>query len=212
MKVLQKMILGAWMFCALGAAHAEVIAPDELIKDTVQEVIAVIKQDKSIQAGDQKKIIALVDAKVLPHFDFARMTQLAVGKYWRTATPEQKQTLIMEFRDMLVRTYTKVFTVYRDQTIEIKPFRMEASDTEVTVKTIINKPGSQAIPVNYEMEKLADGWKVFDISIEGVSMVMSYRGTFASQIQSGGIDGLIKTLSDKNAGSAGGDMHKADAK
>ena len=212
MKVLQKMIPGALMFCALGAAHAEVIAPDELIKNTVQEVIAIIKQDKSIQAGDQKKIIALVDAKVLPHFDFARMTQLAVGKYWRTATPEQKQALTMEFRDMLVRTYTKVFTVYRDQTIEMKPLRMDAGGTEATVQTVINKPGSQAIPVNYEMEKAADGWKVFDISIEGVSMVMSYRGTFASQIQDGGIDGLIKTLSDKNAGSAGGDMHKADAK
>ncbi|MHB1237679.1 MAG: MlaC/ttg2D family ABC transporter substrate-binding protein [Gallionella sp.] len=206
------MILGAAIFCVLGTAHAEVMAPDVLIKSTVDDVITIIKHDKGIQAGDQKKIIALVDAKVLPHFDFARMTQLAVGKYWRTATPEQKQALTMEFRDMLVRTYTKVFTVYRDQTIEMKPFRMEAADTEVTVKTVINNPGSQSIPVNYEMEKVADGWKVFDISIEGVSMVMSYRGTFASQIQGGGIDGLIKTLSDKNAKSSAGDMRKADAK
>ena len=212
MQYLKKMILGAAIFCVLGTAHAEVMAPDVLIKSTVDDVITIIKHDKGIQAGDQKKIIALVDAKVLPHFDFARMTQLAVGKYWRTATPEQKQALTMEFRDMLVRTYTKVFTVYRDQTIEMKPFRMEAADTEVTVKTVINNPGSQAIPVNYEMEKVADGWKVFDISIEGVSMVMSYRGTFASQIQGGGIDGLIKTLSDKNAKSSAGDMRKADAK
>ncbi|MGA7750383.1 MAG: ABC transporter substrate-binding protein [Gallionella sp.] len=212
MKILKKMILGASMCCALGVAHAEVIAPDMLIKNTVQEVIGIIKQDKDIQAGDQKKIIALVDAKVLPHFDFARMTQLAVGKYWRTATPEQKQALIKEFRDMLVRTYTKVFTVYRDQTVEMKPFRMEAGDTEATVKTIINKPGSQAIPVDYEMEKAADAWKVFDISIDGVSMVMSYRGTFASQIQEGGIDGLIKTLSDKNANAGDGDMVKTEAK
>ncbi len=212
MKILKKMILGASMCCALGVAHAEVIAPDMLIKNTVQEVIGIIKQDKDIQAGDQKKIIALVDAKVLPHFDFARMTQLAVGKYWRSATPEQKQALIKEFRDMLVRTYTKVFTVYRDQTVEMKPFRMEAGDTEATVKTIINKPGSQAIPVDYEMEKAADAWKVFDISIDGVSMVMSYRGTFASQIQEGGIDGLIKTLSDKNANAGDGDMVKTEAK
>jgi phospholipid transport system substrate-binding protein len=212
MQYLKKAILGATMYCALGVAHAGVIAPDALIKNTVDEVIAIIKQDKDIQSGDQKKIVALVDAKVLPHFDFARMTQLAVGKYWRTATPEQKQALTTEFRDMLVRTYTKVFTVYRDQTVDLKPFRMEAADTEVTVKTVINKPGSQAIPVDYQMEKVADGWKVFDISIEGVSMVMSYRGTFASQIQDGGIDGLIKTLSDKNAKSSGGDMRKGGAK
>lgn len=212
MTKLQKMILGASMYCAIGVAHAEVIAPDALIKNTVQEVIAIIKQDKDIQAGDQKKINALVDAKVLPHFDFARMTQLAVGKYWRTATPEQKQALVTEFRNMLVRTYTKVFTVYRDQTVEVKPFRMAADDTEVTVKTIISKPGSQSVPVDYEMKKAADSWKVFDISIEGVSMVMSYRGTFASQIQESGIDGLIKTLSDKNTSAVDGDVIKAGAK
>jgi len=212
MRYLKKVILGVSICCALGVAHAEVTAPDQLIKNTVDEVIAIIKQDKDIQAGDQKKIIALVDAKVLPHFDFVRMTRLAVGKYWRSATPEQQQTLTAEFRDMLVRTYTKVFTVYRDQTVEMKPFRMQADETEVTVKTAINKPGAQPIPVDYQMEKLADGWKVFDISIEGVSMVMSYRGTFASQIQEGGIDSLIKTLADKNAKSADADMRKAEAK
>jgi phospholipid transport system substrate-binding protein len=212
MAVLQKLILCVPLCCALGAAHAEVIAPDDLIKNTVHEVIGIIKQDKDIQAGDQKKINALVDAKVLPHFDFARMTQLAVGKYWRTATPEQKQALAAEFRNMLVRTYTKVFTVYRDQTVEVKPLRMAADDTEVTVKTVINKPGSQPIPVDYEMKIGADGWKVFDISIEGVSMVMSYRGTFASQIQDSGIDGLIKTLSDRNANAEESDMAKTGAK
>ena len=212
MTALQKMILVASIYFALGVAHAEVTAPDDLIKNTVHEVIGIIKQDKDIQAGDQKKINALVDAKVLPHFDFARMTQLAVGKYWRTATPEQKQALIAEFRNMLVRTYTKVFTVYRDQTVEVKPFRMAPGDTEVTVKTIISKPGSQVIQVDYEMKIATDGWKVFDISIEGVSMVMSYRGTFASEIQESGIDGLIKTLSDKNTHVSEGDMIKAEAK
>ena len=212
MTILSKLTLAVSGWFAATAVHAEVIAPDALIKHTVKEVTTIIKQDKDIQAGDQKKINALVDAKVLPHFDFARMTQLAVGKYWRTATPEQKQSLITEFRDLLVRTYTKVFTVYRDQTVEMKPFRMQADDTEVTVKTVINKPGSQLIPVDYEMEKMADGWKVFDISIEGVSMVMSYRGTFSSQIQESGIDGLIKTLSEKNAGSGEGDMVKTEAK
>ncbi len=212
MKVLQKIILGAAIFCMAGAANADAIAPDTLIKNTVDEVIAIIKQDKAIQAGDQKKIVALVDAKVLPHFDFVRMTRLAVGKYWRTATPEQQQALTAEFRDMLVRTYTKVFSVYRDQTVDIKPFRMQPDDTEVTVKTVISKPGEQPVTVDYVMEKLTDGWKVFDISIEGVSMVMSYRGTFASEIQEGGIDGLIKTLADKNAKPNSGDMRKAEAK
>ena len=210
MTAMQKMILGALMCCAVGAVHAELMAPDMLIKNTVQEVTAIIKQDKDIQAGNQKKIIALVDAKVLPHFDFQRMTQLAVGKYWRTATPAQKQELVKQFQDLLVRTYTKVFTVYRDQKIEVKPLRMAPDDTEVTVNTVISKPGTQSTSVDYEMKKAADGWKVFDISIEGVSMVMSYRGTFASQIQQDGIDGLIKTLSDKNTNSA--DMVKAEAK
>ena len=190
------------MCFAVGVVHAEVIAPDALIKNTVQEVIAIIKVDKDIQSGDQKKIIALVDAKVLPNFDFSRMTQLAVGKYWRTATPEQKQSLVTEFRNMLVRTYTKVFTVYRDQTVEVKPVKMATDDTEVTVKTVISKPGSQPILVDYEMKKADSGWKVYDISIDGVSMVMSYRGTFATQIQDSGIDGLIKTLSVKNVNAA----------
>lgn len=212
MTALQKMILGVSMYGMLGTAHAELVAPDVLIKNTVQEVITVIKQDKGIQSGDQKKIAALVDAKVLPHFDFVRMTQLAVGKNWRSATPEQKQALVTEFRNILVRTYTKVFTVYRDQTVEVKPLRTAADDTEVTVKTVITKPGSQPIPVDYEMKKATDGWKVFDISIEGVSMVLSYRGTFTSQIQESGIDGLIKTLSDKNTHGSGGNVIKAEPK
>jgi len=211
MTMLQKTICGALMCGVLGAAYADMIAPNDLIKNTIDDVITIIKQDKDIQAGDQKKINALVDAKVLPHFDFTRMTQLAVGKYWRTATPEQKQSLVAEFRNMLVRTYTKVFMVYRDQTVEMKPFRMAPEDTEVTVKTVISKPGSQLIPVDYEMKKADDGWKVFDISIEGVSMVMSYRGTFSSEIQSGGIDGLIKTLANRNSSSTDGDIIKAGA-
>ncbi len=205
-------ILGVLMYCTLGVAHAEVIAPDTLIISTVQDVTAIIKQDKDIQAGNQQKILSLVNDKVLPHFDFQRMTQLAVGRYWRTATPAQRQTLVTEFRDMLVRTYTKVFTVYRDQTIAVKPPRMAPGDTEVTVNTTVSKQGSQTTRVDYEMKLEADGWKVFDISIEGVSMVMSYRGTFSSQIQQNGIDGLIKTLSDKNADAISADVVKAEAK
>jgi len=200
MKQLLKIFAG--LLCVIGIAQAEVVAPDVLIRGTVDEVIAIIKQDKDIQAGDQKKILALVDAKVLPHFDFERMTQLAVGRPWRTATLEQKQALVREFRNMLVRTYTKVFSVYRDQMVEVKPVKLAADATEVTVLTIITKPGSQPVPVNYEMKKADSGWKAYDIFIEGVSMVMSYRGTFNTQIQESGIDGLIKTLSEKNINAA----------
>lgn len=199
----------AVLLCAIGVAQAEVLAPDALIRKTVDEVIAVIKQDKDIQAGDQKKILALVDAKVLPHFDFDRMTQLAVGRPWRTATPEQKQALVREFRNMLVRTYTKVFSVYRDQVVDVKPVKLAPDATEATVLTTITKPGSQPIPVDYEMRKVDTGWKAYDIFIEGVSMVMSYRGTFTTEIEKNGIDGLIKTLTDKNISLAQG---KGEAK
>lgn len=210
MKMLLKVVAG--LLCVAGFAQAEMLAPDVLIKTTADEVVAIVKQDKDIQAGNQKKILALVDAKVLPHFDFARMTQLSVGKSWRSATPVQKQALVTEYRNMLVRTYTKAFTVYRDQTIEVKPFKMASDATEVTVKTNIIKPGAQPIPVNYEMAKAADGWKVFDLTIEGVSLVTSYRGTFNSEIQEKGIDGLIKTLSDKNINAASVALNKAAAK
>ena len=205
-----KVVVG--FLCMVSVAQAEMVAPDVLIKTTAEEVIAIVKQDKDIQSGNQKKILALVDAKVLPHFNFERMTQLSVGKSWRNATPEQKQALVTEFRNLLVRTYTRAFTVYRDQTIEVKPFKMAADATEVTVKTSIIKPGAQPIPVNYEMEKTADGWKAFDLTIEGVSLVTSYRGTFNSEIQEKGIDGLIKTLSDRNTQAVNVAQRKADAK
>lgn len=210
MKGLLKVIAG--FLCMIGFAQAEMVAPDELIKATAQDVLAIVKQDKDIQAGNQKKILNLVDAKVLPHFNFVRMTKETMGKHWKDATNEQKQALVTEFRNMLVRTYTKAFTVYRDQTVEVKPFKMAADATEVTVKTTINKPGAPPVPVDYEMAKTADGWKVFDVYIEGVSMASSYRGTFDTQIQQNGIDGLIKMLSDKNANAANVALQKAEKK
>ncbi len=190
------------LLCVINIAHADSSAPDDLIKSTVQEVTTIIKQDKELQSGNQQKLLALVDAKVLPHFDFNRMTRLAVGKYWRTATAEQKQRLVSEFRDLLVRTYTKAFTVYRDYVVEVMPLKMSADATEVTVRTNVIKPGAQPTPVNYQMGKTADGWKAYDLSIEGVSLVTSYRGTFGDAIQRNGIDGLIKTLADKNSSAA----------
>ena len=206
MKKLMMWCASLLMVGAMSFAYAEVQAPDALIKNTAQEVLAIVKQDKDIQAGSQKKVLELVDAKVLPHFNFTRMTKLAVGKHWRTATAQQKQALEAEFRNMLVRTYTKAFTVYRDQEVEIKPLKVADNATEVTVKTMIVKPGTPSIPVNYDMEKTPEGWKVFDLVVEGVSLVTSYRSTFSEQIKKGGIDGLIKTLVEKNR--AGADVGK----
>jgi phospholipid transport system substrate-binding protein len=209
---MKKLFLVVSLFLMAGIAQAEIIAPDVLIKDTAQDVITIVKQDKDIQSGNQKKILALVDAKILPNFDFTRMTQLAAGKYWRKATPEQKKALVAEFRNMLVRTYTKAFTMYKDQTIEVKPLKLAATDTETTVKTQIIKVGGQPTAVDYQMKKAADGWKVFDVVIEGVSMVTSYRGSFSSQIEQSGIDSLIKSLADMNAGAANGTLKKAEVK
>ncbi len=206
---MKKFVWATVLFFMAGLAQAEMVAPDVLVKNTAQDVIAIVKQDKDIQSGDQKKILALVDAKILPNFDFTRMTQLAAGRYWRQATPEQKNALVSEFRTMLVRTYTKAFTQYKDQTIDVKPVKLAATDTETTVKTQILKPGGQPTDVDYVMKKSDTGWRVFDVVIEGVSMVTSYRGTFSSQIEQSGIDSLIKSLADMNAKAA---TMKADAK
>ncbi len=209
------LLISGLMLCLPPAVLAEAQDPDVLIKDTVREVLDIVRNDKDLRSGNQKKMLELVDAKVLPHFNFEHMTKLAVGKSWRNATPEQKQALMSEFRVMLVRTYTKAFTSYRDQTVEVKPFKLDAAATEVTVKTAIVKPGSQQpILVDYDMEKSPTGWKVYDLTVEGVSLVTSYRGTFADQIQQVGIDGLIKTLVDKNltATSKAAQAEKADAK
>lgn len=208
---MKKFIWAVGLSLMAGFAQAEIVAPDVLIKETAQDVISIVKQDKDIQSGDQKKILALVDAKILPNFDFTRMTQLAAGRYWRQATPEQKKALVTEFRTMLVRTYTKAFTQYRDQTIDVKPLKLAATDTETTVKTQIIKAGSQPTSVDYEMKKSDSGWKVFDVVIEGVSLVTSYRGTFSSQIEQSGIDSLIKSLADMNSKATSGTL-KAEAK
>jgi phospholipid transport system substrate-binding protein len=197
-RLLNTLLLAATL--SLGAiAGANELGPDELVKTTASEVMAIIKADKDIQGGNQKKIYALVDAKVLPHFDFTRMTRLAVGRYWRDATPEQQQKLVKEFRDLLVRTYSISLSNYKNQTIDYKPLRMNPGDTDVTVKTTVLQPGGQPIPIDYQMIKTPNGWKVYDITVEGVSLVVNYRSSFAQEIQQGGMDKLIQTLADKNA-------------
>ncbi|MGK2950977.1 MAG: MlaC/ttg2D family ABC transporter substrate-binding protein [Thiobacillus sp.] len=175
-------------------ALADDTPPDVLARTTTQEVISILKQDKELQRGNQAKVYELVEAKILPNFDFNRMTQLVLGKHWPRATAQQKQALVTEFRNLLVRTYSSSLTAFTDQTIEFKPLAIKPEDTNVTVRSEIRQPAGQPIPINYSFYKTAFGWKVFDVSIDGVSLVTNYRASFASTIRQNGIDGLIKTL------------------
>ncbi|HEX5611222.1 MAG TPA: ABC transporter substrate-binding protein [Burkholderiales bacterium] len=174
------------------------IAPDVLLKSVTLEVLASIRQDKEMQAGNAAKVAVLVETKILPHFDFPRMTQIALARNWRLATPEQQQTLTVEFRTLLVRTYSVALSSYRDQVIEFKPLHAPPGATEVTVKSLIRQAGTPPLTLDYDMENLAAAWKVYDIKIEGISLVTTYRETFAAKVREGGIDGLIKSLADKN--------------
>lgn len=203
MKKIISLWLGVLLILVSLGVQANTPEPEALIRNTVNEVLSIVRQDKDIQAGNKKKAIELVDAKVLPHFNFAHMTRLAVGKSWRKATSEQKRVLEIEFRNLLVRTYTNAFTSYQDQEVEVKPLKMAKDATDVVMKTLVISKGKPPLPVNYDMEKTASGWKVYDLSIEGVSLVTNYRSTFAEQIQKNGIDGLIKTLVEKNQAQAG---------
>ena len=172
--------------------------PDALVKRTTDEVLAIIKADKDLQAGNNAKVVELAEQKVLPHFDFERMTRLAVGRNWAQASDAQKQALIKEFRTLLVRTYSTSLSQYRNQTIEVKPTRMTPQDKEATVRTAVIQQGGPPIPIDYAMEKMGDSWKVYDVVIDGASLVTTYRGTFNDQVQKGGLDGLVKTLQERN--------------
>ena len=173
--------------------------PDVLARSTTQEVIAILKQDQEIKSGNMSKVYQLVEAKILPNFDFNRMTQLAVGKNWPRATAQQKQALVTQFRNLLVRTYSASLTAFTNQTVEFRPLTMKPDDTDVTVHSEIRQPGGQPIPIDYSMYKTSFGWKVYDVTIDGVSLVTNYRASFASTIRQKGIDGLIKTLADQSA-------------
>ena len=187
-------------FAASSASAQE--SPDALVRKNSNEILAAIKADKDLAAGNQKKIEKLADEKILPFFNFARMTQLAVGRNWRDASEAQKKSLTDEFRTLLVRTYSTSLTQFRNQTIDVKPTKMAAADTEVVVKTQVNQPGGQPIPIDYSMEKSGDSWKVYDVLIDGVSLVTNYRSSFNTEIQKSGIDGLIKSLTERNAKNA----------
>lgn len=188
----------ALCFAGLGGTHAQELAPDALVKKTTDEIIAQIRTDKEL-VSNSRKLLDLVDAKVLPHFNFTRMTTLAVGRPWRDATPAQREQLVRQFRTLLVRTYSTALEQYSDQTIEVRPLNMKPGDADTTVRTLINQRGGPPIPMDYRMEKTTGGWKVFDVTVEGVSIVTNYRSTFATEVSRGGIEGLIKTISDQNA-------------
>ena len=182
-----------------GPALAVETPPDELARTTTQEVLAILKQDKELQSGNLNKVYQLVEAKILPNFDFNRMTQLALGKHWPRASAKQKQALVTEFRNLLVRTYSSSLTAYTNQTVEFKPLTMKPGDTDVTVHSEIRQPGGQPIPIDYRMYKTAFGWKVYDVAIDDVSLVTNYRASFSNTIRQSGIDGLIKTMAAQSA-------------
>jgi len=186
----------------LGGAAAAQTAPDVLVKNVATEVLDVIKSDKEIQSGNQKRLNDALDAKLLPHFDFARMTALAMGRSWRLANSAQQQQLTAEFRTLLVRTYAGALANYKDHAIEFKPLRMQPADTEVTVRTQVVQPGGQPIAIDYSMAKTGESWRAYDVIVGGVSLVTNYRDEFNNMVRDAGVDGLIKALADKNRGAA----------
>jgi len=199
--------MGAILFglvFALGAlldagqnAQAQAVSPDVLMKGVTSEVIAVLQENKG--ASQPTKVADLVEAKVLPLFDFPRMTSIAVALNWRSASPAQQKALTAEFKTLLVRTYSVALSNYRDQRIDYLPLRAAPADTEVTVRSMVRQSGAEPLSIDYEMEQTPSGWQVYDIKIAGVSLVINYRASFAAEIREIGVDGLIKSLADKNA-------------
>jgi len=198
-RVLMRGLMAAAL--SLGASlpgfAADASAPDLLIRQLSLETLEAVKSDKAIQAGDVQKIIALVDGKVMPHINFQRMTASAVGRFWRQATPEQQKRLQDEFKTLLVRTYAGALTQVKEQTIALKPLRASADDTEVVVRTEIRGKGDP-IQLDYRLEKAGSVWKIYDVNVLGIWLADQYRNSFAQEIGANGIDGLIKSLADKN--------------
>lgn len=179
--------------------QAEVTPPDQLIKQITQETYVYVNQDPSLQKGDITKLVEWAEKSILKDFDFNRMTRLAVGKDWRQASPEQQKQLTQEFRKLLIRTFANAFVgIKKDQTIEYKPFKMTPEEQSVVVKTLIVRPGAKPIDVNFSLEKMPDSWKVFDVTMAGVSLITNYREAFTQEIHANGVDGLIRMLAEKN--------------
>jgi phospholipid transport system substrate-binding protein len=190
----------------LPLAHAADEAPDVMIKRLSDEVLGVIKTDKSVQSGDMARISALVDSKIMPNVNFARMTASAVGPAWRQATPEQQKRLQDEFKTLLLRTYSGALTQVADESVSVKPLRAQPTDTEVVVRTEIRGRGDP-IQLDYRLEKTpgqGTGWKIFNLNVLGVWLVETYRSQFAQEINAKGVDGLIASLTERNRSNAAG--------
>ena len=201
MKPIAQLIMSAAVAIStsvIAPAYAASEAPDALVKRVSSDVIDSVKADKDIQAGNTKKIMDLVNSKILPHVDSEKMTAQAAGRYWRQATPEQQKQLTTEFRTLLVYTYAGALAQIKNETIEFKPFRADPADTEVVVKSQVNMTRGEPITLDYRLSKGAQGWKIYDINVLGAWLVQTYTSTFSSEISKGGIDGLIKKLRDRN--------------
>jgi phospholipid transport system substrate-binding protein len=188
------------VFAALFAfsVGAQEMKPDELVKKVTDDVLAAVKSDKQLAAGDKQKALKLAEEKVLPHIDFQEATRLAVGRSWREASPEQQKKLTDEFRRMLVRTYSSAISAYEGQTMKVQPVHMKAGETDVTVHNQYIRPGGNPVALDYQMHKTPEGWKIYDIIVEGVSLVLTYRSEFDAVVKQQGVDGLIKRLAEKN--------------
>lgn len=198
MKLATLLTVALMLAASQSALAGEVIAPDVMVKNTANEVLEIVKKDKDIQAGDTQKIVAITQEKIVPHFNFERMSRMVLGRAWVNASGEQKDKFQTEFRNLLVRTYSSALAKYRNQTIEYKPLRAAAGDTEVVVRTQIVQPGGPPIPIDYSMEKKDDAWKVYDVKIDGISLVTNYKGQFATDLRQGSLDVVIQKLVDKN--------------
>jgi phospholipid transport system substrate-binding protein len=181
---------------ALAPESSAGLAPDVLVSTTGAEVLAILKRD--FDAGNPSKVAELVELKILPLFDFPEMAKIAMALNWHRASPAQQKVLTAEFRTLLVRTYSSALASYRNEVVEYRPLRAKAGESDVTVRSVVVRPGLEAITIDYDMEKTATGWKVYDVKVGGVSLIISYRGSFAAEVRTSGIDGLIKVLSDKN--------------
>ena len=195
---MRNLILLLSLFLALPAAAQE-LGPEELVRKVTADVLEAVKSDRQLAAGDRQKALALAEQKILPHVDFREAAQLAIGKAWHTATPAQQALLVDEFRAMLVRIYSNAVEVYRGQTMRVLPVRMAPGATDVTVRNQYRREGRPPVPVEYAMRKTPQGWKIYDITVEGVSLVLTYRAEFENVTRTSGIDGLIKRLQQKNA-------------
>lgn len=182
----------------VNGVHADSLPPDVMVKNTANEVLEIIKSDKDIENGDMNKIGKLVEAKIATKFDFDRMSRSVLGRKWNVASKEDKDKFISEFSALLIRTYSSALSKYRNQAIEYKPLRAEPGDNEVKVRTQIVQSGSPAIPLDYSTEKIEDTWKVYDVSIDGLSLVTTYRGQFAEEVKQNGVDGVPQKLAEKN--------------